>query len=311
MISAEEKKQLKGKGFLPTKDGKFSARLITVNGAVTAEQAEVMAETAKKYGSGQLFYTTRLTVEIPGISYESIPAFTEMIEKVQLKTGGTGSRVRPVVCCKGTVCVHGLTDTLALAEKIHKRFYEGWYDVKLPHKFKIGIGGCPNDCVKPELHEFGIVAQKCPEFDEDSCNGCKKCAPSEVCPVHAIQHDKNGTTLENATCNNCGKCIGSCPFDCFNLRKAGFKLYVGGKWGKYPRVGTQLPGLYTEEEVMSIIEKTLLIYREQGKTGERMGVTVDRLGPERFIELILDNAVLERKQAILDAELHLVGGATC
>ena len=76
-------------------------------------------------------------------------------------------------------------------------------------------------------------------------------------------------------------------------------------------MGTQLPGLYTEEEVMSIIEKTLLIYREQGKTGERMGVTVDRLGPERFIELILDNAVLERKQAILDAELHLVGGATC
>ena len=161
MISAEEKKQLKGKGFLPTKDGKFSARLITVNGAVTAEQAEVMAETAKKYGSGQLFYTTRLTVEIPGISYESIPAFTEMIEKVQLKTGGTGSRVRPVVCCKGTVCVHGLTDTLALAEKIHKRFYEGWYDVKLPHKFKIGIGELPKRLCKTRIARvFGNCSSK-------------------------------------------------------------------------------------------------------------------------------------------------------
>ena len=37
----------------------------------------------------------------------------------------------------------------------------------------------------------------------------------------------------------------------------------------------------------------------------------DRIGADKFIEQLLSDDVLERKQAILDAQLHLVGGATC
>ena len=62
---------------------------------------------------------------------------------------------------------------------------------------------------------------------------------------------------------------------------------------------------------MSIIEKALLIYREQGITGERFGVTVDRIGFDSFVAQLLKDDILERKQAILDAQLHLVGGAQC
>ena len=36
-------------------------------------------------------------------------------------------------------------------EEIHERFYHGYREVKLPHKFKIAVGGCPNNCVKPDL----------------------------------------------------------------------------------------------------------------------------------------------------------------
>ena len=87
---------------------------------------------------------------------------TSNIVQAGLYTGGTGSRVRPIVPCKGTVCVHGLIDTQALARELHEKFYLGWYDVKLPHKFKIGIGGCPNNCIKPSLNDFGIMGQRCP-----------------------------------------------------------------------------------------------------------------------------------------------------
>lgn len=311
MITEDEKKVLKGKGFLPTTDGRCSARLITVNGCVTAQQSRMMAEAAEKFGDGRIFYTTRQTVEIPGISYENVEAFTELAEKAGMETGGTGSRVRPIVCCKGSVCVHGLADTLRLAQRIHETYYKGWYNVKLPHKFKIGIGGCPNSCVKPELHEFGIVAKKIPSFDEDMCNRCKKCPPAQICPVKALRHDKDGTELKMDICNGCGKCIDKCAFDCIEEEAYGYQVTVGGKWGKYPRTGTSVPGIFSEEEVMSIIEKTLLVYREQGHTGERLGVTVDRLGADNFIAQILSDSVLERKQEILDAELHLVGGATC
>ena len=32
----------------------------------------------------------------------------------------------------------------------------------LPHKFKIAVGGCPNNCVKPDLNDLGIVGQRVP-----------------------------------------------------------------------------------------------------------------------------------------------------
>ena len=39
------------------------------------------------------------------------------IQEAGLDTGGTGSKVRPVVSCKGTTCQYGLIDTFALSEE--------------------------------------------------------------------------------------------------------------------------------------------------------------------------------------------------
>ena len=38
---------------------------------------------------------------------------------------------------------------------------------------------------------------------------------------------------------------------------------------------------------------------------------IDRISPENFISQLLSDDVLERKEAILKAPLHLKGGATC
>ena len=66
-----------------------------------------------------------------------------------------------------------------------------------------------------------------------------------------------------------------------------------------------------EEEVLSVLEKAILLFREQGKTGERFAKTIERLGFENVEAQLLANDLLERKQQILDAGLHLTGGATC
>ena len=77
-------------------------------------------------------------------------------------------------------------------------------------------------------------------------------------------------------------------------------------------VGKALGKLFTtKEEALSVIEKALLLYREQGKTGERFATTIERLGFEHVERELLSDEILERKQTILDAQLHLVGGATC
>ena len=312
-ISPLEIKRVKGLGFLNNKGTDlFNARIITVNGKITAEQTAVIAEAAKKFGNGEVEFTTRLTVEVRGVHFDNIPAFQEFIAQAGLITGGTGSLVRPVVSCKGTTCQYGLYDTFALSEEIHKRFYLGYHSVKLPHKFKIACGGCPNNCVKPTLNDLGIIGQMVPQFDEDSCNGCKKCQIVNICPMKACKVEDGMLNIDPEGCNNCGRRVGHCPFDAIEEGKPGFKIYIGGRWGKKIAHGQPLSKIFTnEEEVLNVVEKAILFFREQGKTGERFADTIARLGFDYVEKELLSDDILARKDAILAAELHLTGGATC
>ena len=144
---------MKGLGCLQDKryDDIFNVRVITRNGKITADEQKKIAEAAEKFGTGEVTMTTRLTLEIQGVPYDSIEEVRAFLAEAGLETGGTGSKVRPVVSCKGTTCQYGLIDTFALSKKLHDLYYEGYHDVSLPHKFKIAVGGCPNNCVKPDL----------------------------------------------------------------------------------------------------------------------------------------------------------------
>ena len=312
-ISPEEEKRVKALGFLNNKGtDNFSGRIITVNGKVTARQQKVIAEAAEKFGDGTVTYTTRLTVEVPGIPFDKIEEFQEFIAKEGLITGGTGSVVRPVVSCKGTTCQYGLIDTFDLSQKIHERFYLGYHTVKLPHKFKIAVGGCPNNCVKPDLNDLGIIGQLIPDYDEDACNGCKKCSVVTACPMGAASLADGVMEIDPEVCNHCGRCVGKCRFDAIEGGTRGYKVYIGGRWGKKVAQGRTLSRIFrTEEEVLDVVEKAILLFREQGMTGERFSQTIDRLGFENVEKQLLANDLLERKQEILDATLHVTGGASC
>ena len=312
-VSAADEKRVKALGFLSNRGtDNFSGRIITVNGKITAAQNKCLSEAAELFGNGVVTFTTRLTIECQGIPYDKIEDFRAYIAKEGLVTGGTGSKVRPIVSCKGTTCQYGLIDTFGLSEEIHERFFNGYSEVKLPHKFKIAVGGCPNNCVKPDLNDLGIIGQMIPSYDEDSCNGCKKCSVEDACPVNATKVVDGLLSIDQEECNNCGRCIGKCHFDAIESGTVGYKIYIGGRWGKRIAHGIALNKIFTsKEEAMDIIEKTILLYREQGKTGERLSQTIERLGFENVEAQLLSKDILERKQEILEAKLHLVGGATC
>ena len=312
-VSAADEKRVKALGFLRNKGtDNFSGRIITVNGKITAAQNKCISEAAELFGNGIVTFTSRLTVEVQGIPYDKIDDFRAYIAKEGLVTGGTGSRVRPIVSCKGTTCQYGLIDTFGISEEIHEKFYNDYYDVKLPHKFKIGVGGCPNNCVKPDLNDLGVVGQLIPNFDEDFCNGCRKCPVEDICPMDAAKVVDGVLQIDRDVCNNCGRCVGKCHFDSIEDGKVGYKIYLGGRWGKRVGRGIPLSKIFsTKEEVMDVIEKAILLYREQGKTGERFGETIERLGFDNVEAQLLSNDILDRKQEILEANLHTTGGATC
>jgi len=229
-ISPEEIKRIKGLGCLRDKryPDIFNVRVITGNGKLSAEKHMAVAKASVLYGSGEISLTTRMTMEIQGVHYENIEDLIAYLNEHGLETGGTGALVRPVVSCKGTTCQYGLCDTFAQSQKIHDRFYKGFRSLGLPHKFKIAVGGCPNNCVKPELNDLGIIGQRMPKFDFEKCRGCKVCQMEHACPVKAIVMEDQLVKLDPALCNNCGRCKGKCPFGALEDYQEGYKVYNGG-----------------------------------------------------------------------------------
>lgn len=303
-VSKEDEKRVKALGFLSNKGtDDFSGRVITVNGKLTADQHIAIGEAAKRFGNGNVVYTARLTAEVQGIPYEKIDAFRAFIEEAGMTTGGTGAKVRPVVSCKGTTCQYGRIDTFALSEEIHKAFYEGYRQVKLPHKFKIAVGGCPNNCMKPELNDVGIVGRLIPNFQEEICKGCKKCSVMKVCPMGAAKVVDGILHIDKDICSQCGRCVGNCNFDAIADGTTGYKIYIGGRWGKNISHGKLLDKVFTsQEEVLKTVEKIILFYKEQGQPGERFAQTIARLGFDKVEAEILSDDILDRKQKILEAE---------
>ena len=56
-------------------------------------------------------------------------------------------------------------------------------------------------------------------------------------------------------------------------------MYIGGRWGKRVAHGRPLERLLTsEEEVLNVIEKAILLFKEEGIAGERFADTIERLG---------------------------------
>lgn len=300
-IPMDEVKRVKALGFLHRKGTDlFNCRIITRNGKVTAQELAYITEAAKKFGNGEVTMTTRLTLEVQGIPYDKIDEFLAFVHQAGLETGGTGAKVRPVVSCKGTTCQYGLLDSYGISSEIHERFFKGYSDVALPHKFKIAVGGCPNNCVKPNLNDIGIVGQRVPGFDADKCRGCGKCQVEKACPVDAAHVVDGKLYVDPDICTRCGRCVGKCPFHARDNSTYGYRVYIGGRWGKKIAQGRSLDPVFTsKDEVLDIVEKAILLFRDQGVKGERFSDTIRRLGFENVQAQLLGNELLERKQEIL------------
>ncbi len=118
--------------------------------------------------------------------------------------------------------------------------------------------------------------------------------------------------IDRTGCNNCGRCIKACPFGALSAERTGYRVYIGGRWGKKIAQGRPLEKVFgSEEEALAVVEKAILLFREQGQTGERFADTVARLGFDNVQDQLLAQGLLERKEDNLTAKKHLKGGATC
>lgn len=305
-LTTEQVTKVKGQGFLRNRGTDcFSGRILAPGTVFSAEDFKNIAYIAENFGNGKAICTARQSVEVPGIPYEKIEPAQQYAAEHNLIFGGTGNKIRPVAACKGTTCVYGNCDTQLLAKKIHEKYYTGWSGISLPHKFKITVGGCPNSCMKPSLNDFGIEGHKEPSLDVNECRGCKACAVENSCPVKAAKVTNGMLYIDKEICKSCGVCTGKCPFKAVSHEsEVKYKIYVGGTWGKYTRPGTPLSHMVDEDEIFEILEKTLLWFRENAYSKERLGAAIDRIGIKSFEASVFSEDLLDRKDEILAKELN-------
>lgn len=300
-LTQEQIKEVKAQGFLINRGTEeFSGRILPSGCVFSAEDLKTIAEVAEKFGKGKVAFTTRLTAEVVGIPYDQIENAKAYAAEHNLFFGGTGDKIRPITACKGTTCIYGNFDTQALAKEIHERYYMGWRDVKLHHKFKIAVGGCPNSCMKPSLNDFGVEGHRAPQYKETECKGCKTCNVEKSCPMKAAKLIDGKMKIDESICITCGVCTGKCPFKAVKEHnQVEYQIFLGGTWGKKTRVGNALSRLVKQEEIFPMLEKTMLWYKENGKAKERLGATIDRIGIEKMEEALFSDDLLNRKEEIL------------
>ncbi len=266
----------------------FNVRVVTRAGRVTADELRTVTEAAQRFGSGSVALTTRLGIEIQGVPYTCLAPLFAFLEERGMSAGGTGPRIRPIVSCKGTSCSFGLIDTYSLAEKLHNRFYKGYHALTLPHKFKIAVGGCPNNCVKPDLNDIGIIGRRFPAVDSEKCRGCKSCAVEKACPNGMARTENGKMTVDPAACLGCGRCTAQCPFGAVSVKETGYCLTIGGRYGKKTARGKALSVLLkSENEVLSAVGRAVWLFRDEGMPGERFAETIERIGFETAEKRIL------------------------
>jgi dissimilatory sulfite reductase (desulfoviridin) alpha/beta subunit len=251
--------------------GKFSMRLKVIGGQITSKQLEKISRAAAKYGKGYVHLTSRQGVEVPFIDITDVEAVKKELTEAGVSIGVCGPRVRTVTACQGSaVCPSAAIETSGLARELDERYFGR----ELPHKFKIGITGCANNCLKAEENDLGIKGGVLPEWRGDDCTFCGVC--EAVCPYRAIRvkAEKKSLAFDVKACACCGKCIKSCPSGAW-LGKNGYILSFGGMFGNEIKPGVRLlPILFEKEQVLKAADAAIRFYEAHGKAGERLGKTI-------------------------------------
>ena len=273
---------LKKGGFMRQKQkNHFSLRLRVVGGNLTATQLAKIAEVAEKFGDGHVHLTSRQSVEIPFVKLEQIEEVKKALSEGGVEPGVWGPRVRTITACQGeAICPSGCIDTYALAKELDDRYFAR----ELPHKFKFGITGCQNNCLKSEENDLGIKGGIQVSWREEDCIQCGVCV--KACRSNAITLEDGKISVDESKCNFCGRCYKACPTEAWDTVH-GYIVSFGGLFGNSISKGEAIiPFLPDKETLLKVCDATIQFFADHAKPGERFKFTLDRVGRESFENLI-------------------------
>ena len=137
------------------KDGTYSVVPRMFGGVTTPDELRAIADVAEKYNAREVKVTGGQRIDLFGIAKEDLPDIWRDLNAAGLVSGHAyGKALRTVKTCVGsTWCRFGTQDSTGLGIKLEKLTWGSW----MPHKFKMGVSGCPRNCAEATIKDFGVV----------------------------------------------------------------------------------------------------------------------------------------------------------
>ena len=304
-------KVMKKNAYRITKERGVSALRIRVpGGQIDAKHLKLVQEIADKYGDGKIHITTRQGFEITGIPFESVEEVNkvakELIEGLEINAihpekGYPAAGTRNVSACIGNrVCPFANYNTTEFARRIEKAIFPNDFHVK------VALTGCPNDCIKAHMQDFGIIGMADVEYEVDRCIGCEACVKNCKRRVTGALTMHNGKVKrDEKRCIGCGECVLKCPTNAWsrNPNKL-YKLVIMGRTGKKnPRLAMPFLEWVDEESIIKIIKSTYKFidkFIDRSLDKEHIGYIVDRVGYNVFKQCALEDVNLGPKVKIAE-----------
>ena len=153
--------------------------------------------------------------------------------------------------------------------------------LKVHNEFRISISFCPNSCSRPQIVDIGLIGAVAPEVTDVDCSGCKACL--KLCREEALTLGE-GVKIDETRCLFCGHCVRVCPTSSLEMGRYGFRIQVGGKLGRHPQLGRELPGIFGFDEALETVKSVTRFYKKRCKRGERLGEVISRDGLDMLLE---------------------------
>jgi sulfite reductase alpha subunit len=270
----------------------------------TADVIRQLCDIWERHGSGLTNFhgATGDAVFLGAKTAELEPLFDELLG-AGFDLGGSGSALRTPSCCCGQArCEWACFDTLDTTHDLTMHFQDEVHRPAFPYKFKIKASGCPNDCVGAIARsDLSIIGTWRDDIQIDAAGLKEHMAEGKVdmvrdvierCPTRCMHFEKGTLTIDNDECVRCMHCINALPKALSPGKDRGAMLLVGGK---APVLGGALlssvlvPFIKMVPPYQDIKELLVAIWdlwSEHGKSRERVGEFIQRIGLANFLEQI-------------------------
>ncbi len=157
--------------------------------------------------------------------------------------------------------------------------------LKFHHEFRITLADCPNACSQPQIKDMGIIGASLPMVTQEACTLCEACV--DACKEEAVSLDDVSETplIDMSHCVTCGKCIAACPTGTISEAQKGFRVQLGGKLGRHPQLARELPGIFSENEVLKILKACITFYKQNSKHGERFAELLKKRDFDNLVKI--------------------------